>query len=124
MPSQEPISPGQIKPESSREPQTSSRLQQTNVNLRLHGKARSATPWMREQIDRKLVEPNSGLGQAIGYMLRHWKPLTLFLRQAGRTPGQQYLLCRARHNRYYAASDPMPRCGLEPSSSFENGRIR
>jgi hypothetical protein len=33
MPSQEPISPGQIKPESCREPQTSSRLQQTNVNL-------------------------------------------------------------------------------------------
>jgi transposase len=39
--------------------------------------------WMREQIDNKLVEPNSGLGQAIGYMLRHWQPLTLFLRQAG-----------------------------------------
>jgi hypothetical protein len=39
--------------------------------------------WMREQIDRKQVEPNSGLGQAIGYMLRHWEPLTLFLRQAG-----------------------------------------
>jgi len=33
MPSQDPISPGQIKPESCREPQTSSRLQQTNVNL-------------------------------------------------------------------------------------------
>ena len=30
--------------------------------------------WMREQIDGKLVEPNSGLGQAIGYMLRHWQP--------------------------------------------------
>jgi transposase len=39
--------------------------------------------WMREQIDGKLVEPNSGLGQAIGYMLRHWEELTLFLRQAG-----------------------------------------
>lgn len=39
--------------------------------------------WMREQLDAKLVEPNSGLGQAIGYMLRHWEPLTLFLRQAG-----------------------------------------
>src|ERR1039458_3230620 len=33
MPSQEPISAGQIKPESCREPQTSLRLQQTNVNL-------------------------------------------------------------------------------------------
>ena len=29
------------------------------------------------------VEPNSGLGQAIHYMLNHWEPLTLFLRQAG-----------------------------------------
>jgi len=39
--------------------------------------------WMQKQLDHKLVEPNSGLGQAIGYMLRHWQPLTLFLRQAG-----------------------------------------
>jgi len=37
--------------------------------------------WMREHLDNKLVEPNSGLGQAIGYLLRHWEPLTLFLRQ-------------------------------------------
>jgi transposase len=29
------------------------------------------------------VEPNSGLGKAIVYMQRHWKALTLFLRQAG-----------------------------------------
>jgi len=39
--------------------------------------------WMQEQLDTKRVEPNSGLGQAIGYMLRHWQPLTLFLRQPG-----------------------------------------
>ena len=39
--------------------------------------------WMREKIDGKHVEPNSGLGQAIGYMLKHWAPLTLFLRQPG-----------------------------------------
>jgi transposase len=39
--------------------------------------------WMRQQIDGKLIEPNSGLGEAIGYMDRHWKGLTLFLRQAG-----------------------------------------
>jgi Transposase IS66 family len=29
------------------------------------------------------TEPNSGLGKAITYLLRHWRPLTLFLRQAG-----------------------------------------
>ena len=31
----------------------------------------------------KLVEPNSSLGKAIRYMLKHWDKLTLFLRQAG-----------------------------------------
>jgi len=29
------------------------------------------------------VEPNSGLGKAIKYMLRHWQALTLFLREPG-----------------------------------------
>ena len=36
--------------------------------------------WLDEQLDQKKVEPNSGLGQAIAYMLKHWKPLTAFLR--------------------------------------------
>lgn len=39
--------------------------------------------WLTEQIEQKKVEPNSGLGEAIGYMLRHWQELTLFLRQPG-----------------------------------------
>ncbi len=39
--------------------------------------------WLRQQLDEKLTEPNSALGGAIRYMLRHWEPLTLFLRQAG-----------------------------------------
>jgi hypothetical protein len=39
--------------------------------------------WMREQFSERKVEPNSGLGKAITYMQRHWKPLTLFLRQPG-----------------------------------------
>ena len=39
--------------------------------------------WMKEQLDHKKVEPNSGLGQAINYMLKHWEPLTLFLRKEG-----------------------------------------
>jgi len=39
--------------------------------------------WLRRQLDEKLTEPNSALGSAIGYMLRHWEKLTLFLRQAG-----------------------------------------
>ncbi|MBM3879335.1 MAG: IS66 family transposase [Verrucomicrobia bacterium] len=44
---------------------------------------REQPAWMQRQFDDKLVEPNSGLGEAIGYMLRHWQPLTLFLRQPG-----------------------------------------
>jgi transposase len=39
--------------------------------------------WMSEQIEQRQVEPNSGLGQAIGYMLKHWPALTLFLRTPG-----------------------------------------
>jgi transposase len=39
--------------------------------------------WLRAQFDEKRVEPNSGLGEAISYCLRHWHPLTLFLRQPG-----------------------------------------
>ena len=36
--------------------------------------------WLDDQLDQNKVEPNSGLGQAITYMLNHWKPLTTFLR--------------------------------------------
>jgi hypothetical protein len=36
--------------------------------------------WFHEQLDQKLVEPNSGLGQAIRYMIKHWDALTLFLK--------------------------------------------
>jgi hypothetical protein len=39
--------------------------------------------WLTVQFTEKKVEPNSGLGTAIAYVLRHWDRLTLFLRQAG-----------------------------------------
>lgn len=39
--------------------------------------------WLAEQIEQRKVEPNSGLGQAIKYMRKHWQKLTLFLRVAG-----------------------------------------
>lgn len=39
--------------------------------------------WLEQQIAERKTEPNSGLGKAITYLLRHWRPLTLFLRQAG-----------------------------------------
>lgn len=56
--------------------------------LRLH--QRDSAPlmdaldqWMSQQIDERLVEPNSSLGQAIAYMRNHWDKLTAFLRVAG-----------------------------------------
>lgn len=39
--------------------------------------------WMKEKLERKEVEPNSPLGDAINYMLKRWEKLTLFLRVAG-----------------------------------------
>ena len=39
--------------------------------------------WMEQKIENKQVEPNSGLGAAIRYELKHWNELTLFLRVSG-----------------------------------------
>jgi transposase len=39
--------------------------------------------WLGVQFDERKVEPNSGLGTAISYLLKYWDRLTLFLRQAG-----------------------------------------
>jgi len=39
--------------------------------------------WLSRQFEERRVEPNSGLGEAISYMLRHWEKLTLFLRKPG-----------------------------------------
>jgi transposase len=43
----------------------------------------SLEKWMQAQLAEHRVEPNSGLGKAINYFLRHWKGLTAFLRDAG-----------------------------------------
>ena len=39
--------------------------------------------WMKDQLVERKVEPNSTLGEAIGYMRKHWPKLTLFLREPG-----------------------------------------
>jgi transposase len=39
--------------------------------------------WMKQQIQEKKVEPNSGLGEAIDYMLKRWETLTRFLSVPG-----------------------------------------
>ena len=38
--------------------------------------------WMTEQFEQHLVEPNSGLGKALSYMIKRWDELTL-LRRVG-----------------------------------------
>jgi transposase len=68
----------------------SARERQLSPEARLHWHQEASQPtmhelhaWLTRQLDEKLVEPNSGLGSAIRYMLKHWERLTLFLRQAG-----------------------------------------
>jgi len=39
--------------------------------------------WLEAEFAERKTEPNSGLGKAITYLLRHWKALTTFLREAG-----------------------------------------
>jgi transposase len=39
--------------------------------------------WCKQQFEERKVEPNSGLGKAIQYLLNHWQELTLFLREPG-----------------------------------------
>jgi transposase len=58
------------------------------ARLRFHQEASGPTmqdlhDWLTRQLAEKQTEPNSALGGAIGYMVKHWDPLTLFLRQAG-----------------------------------------
>jgi transposase len=58
------------------------------ARLQFHQEASGPTmqdlhDWLTRQLAERQTEPNSALGGAIGYMLKHWEQLTLFLRQAG-----------------------------------------
>jgi len=73
--------------------------------------------WLQQQLDDRLVEPNSSLGEAILYMQKHWEPLTLFLREAG-APLDNNLCERAlkkailhRKNAYYYKTENGARVG-------------
>jgi hypothetical protein len=39
--------------------------------------------WFKAQRNERKIEPNSGLGEAVAYMTKHWDKLTLFLRVPG-----------------------------------------
>ena len=43
----------------------------------------SLKEWINDQLDSKKAEPNSSLGKAFRYMLKHWVGLTQFLRVEG-----------------------------------------
>ena len=65
-----------------------SRRSPAEDRLRLHQKQSGPVmeqlhAWLEAQFAEKKTEPNSGLGKAITYLLRHWKGLTAFLRHAG-----------------------------------------
>ena len=66
------------------------RQQGMSAEERLHFHQKHSGPvmekllaWLHAQFDERKVEPNSGLGQAISYLLKHWQKLTLFLREPG-----------------------------------------
>ena len=63
------------------------RRQQLEPDDRLRFHQQHSTPlmdqlnaWCHQQFDERKVEPNSGLGKAIQYLLNHWPKLTLFVR--------------------------------------------
>jgi len=62
--------------------------------------------WLTAQLAEHRTEPNSGLGKAISYLLRHWTKLTLFLRQQG-APLDNNVVTAAS-----GSDDVMPRAGL------------
>lgn len=69
---------------------TLARQRQMSPEERLHFHQAQSGPrmeeleqWLGEQIEQHKVEPNSGLGEAIGYMRKHWSKLTQFLQVPG-----------------------------------------
>jgi transposase len=67
-----------------------SRVQGLYPEQRLHFHQEHSGPvmeklkvWLGVQFAERKVEPNSGLGTAISYLLNHWEKLTLFLRVPG-----------------------------------------
>ena len=71
------------------------RKQEMSAQRRLEFHQRESGPvmeelhaWLTRQFDDRSVEPNSALGGAISYLLKHWEKLTLFLRVPGAPLGR------------------------------------
>jgi transposase len=66
------------------------RVRGMSAEERLHFHQENSKPvmeklhaWCEIQFEERKAEPNSSLGQAISYLLKHWDKLTLFLRKEG-----------------------------------------
>jgi hypothetical protein len=74
-------------------------------------------PWLEQQLVDREVEPNSSLGKAFRYLLRHWQNLTQFLRVAGAPLDSNVveralkLMIRQRRNSLFFASAYSARVG-------------
>jgi hypothetical protein len=73
--------------------------------------------WLEAQLSQKKTEPNSSLGQAITYLLRHWKGLTAFLRMPN-APVDNNIATAARGSDYI-----MPTPGLCRVDDFAKLRV-
>jgi hypothetical protein len=85
--------------------------------------------WLNAQFDEKMVEPNSGLGQAISYLLKHWEKLTLFLQVPG-APMDNNIVERAlkkailhRKNSLFFKNEPGAAVAEEPQSDQARARV-
>src|SRR5262249_41018098 len=70
--------------------------------------------WMEAQLAERKTEPNSGLGKAIRYMLRHWLPLTA--RRAAK-------MLRAGLYAHVSTTDQPDRLAQIPSNAEEDDHI-
>ena len=67
--------------------------------------------WLEQQTEQRLVEPNSSLGQAIAYMLKHWETLTRVITVPGapldnnRAERALKLVIRQRKNSLFYATE-------------------
>jgi transposase len=74
-------------------------------------------PWLERQLEDREVEPNSRLGKAFRYLLRHWQNLTQFLRVVGAPLDSNVveralkLMIRQRRNSLFFASAYSARVG-------------
>src|SRR5947209_2466090 len=86
--------------------------------------------WGEQQLAEHKIEPNSGLGKAIRYLLKHWEKLTLFLRREGAPLDKGYASyctscepCTTMFGKRRLSDSLVPwalRGGLGPGSSYRN----